>query len=119
MAHGASTAIANGFFVLEDGINIAALAVGSIPEYSGSGDSEAGIAPAGRYYFSGLRYAELLGPELSININDAEALQYGPRFQYRFGREDVDDDAQDSPIVDLRGDRDQRIYGIGMGYVWQ
>jgi hypothetical protein len=51
MAHGASTAIANGFFVLEDGINIAALAVGSIPEYSGSGDSEAGIAPAGRFYF--------------------------------------------------------------------
>lgn len=92
---GASTAIANGFFIIEDGINIAALAVGSIPEYSGSDDSETGIAPAGRYYFSGLRYAELLGPELSININDAEALQYGPRFQYRFGREDIDDDVVD------------------------
>jgi len=27
-------------------------------------------------------------------------------------------DAADSPVVDIRGDKDQLIYGLGLGYVW-
>lgn len=86
------SAQAMGFFDLEDGINVVGAAVGSIPDYVGSDDSEGGIAPIGRYYFSGQRYVELLGPDLSINLNDSESFQYGPIGRYRFGRDrDIDD----------------------------
>jgi outer membrane protein len=40
-------------------------------------------------------------------------LGIGARYQRLVG------DAQDSPVVDLRGDKNQWIYGVGLGYAWQ
>jgi outer membrane protein len=83
---------ANGFFDLEEGINIIGLGVGSIPDYQGSDDSDVTAGPYGRYYFSNFKYAELLGSELVVNFSDSPALHYGPLVRYRFGRDtDVDD----------------------------
>jgi outer membrane protein len=92
------------FFDLDDGINAAGLAVGSIPDYSGSDNSEVGVAPVFRYYYSDRKYVEMLGPEVVVNISDDKFFQYGPIGIYRFGREDVDDD-----IVDRMRDIDDTI----------
>ena len=92
------------FFDLDEGINAAGLAVGSLPDYSGSDDDEVGVAPVFRYYYSGRKYVEMLGPEMVVNISDDTFLQYGPIGVYRFGREDIDD-----PVVDKMRDIDDTI----------
>ena len=90
---------ASSFFDMEEGVNIIGLGIGGVPDYQGSDDYEAGIAPFGRYYFSGERYINLLGPQLSLNLMDDEVWQFGPMLMYRFGR---DDDVDDSVVKQMR-----------------
>ena len=93
MSAAVNAAGSGSFFDTEEGINIVGLGVGQVPDYQGSEDYTTGIAPFGRYYFSGNRYIHLLGPQLSLNVLDDEVWQFGPMLMYRFGRDsDVDDD---------------------------
>lgn len=97
----ASTAAGVGsFFDIEEGINIMGLGIGQLPDHQGSDDYEVGVAPFGRYYFSGERYINLLGPQLSLNILDDEVWQFGPILLRRFGR---GKDVEDSTVSMMRG----------------
>ena len=76
--------------------NYVALAVGVVPDYIGSDDYTAGIAPAGMIKFGNTeRYAKLIVSELSINLLNSKNWALGPVVNYRFGRDDVDD-----PVID-------------------
>jgi len=99
MALSSNSIRANGFFDLEEGINIIQLGVGSLPDYQGSDDSDITFGPYGRYYFSGFKYAELLGSELIVNLSDSSTIHYGPVIRYRFGR---DSDIEDSVVKNMR-----------------
>lgn len=90
---------AGSFFDTEEGVNVAGLAVGAVPDYQGSEDYQVGIAPWGRYYFSGKRYVNVLGPQLALNLVDDEVWQFGPKLLYRFGR---DDDVDDNVVKNMR-----------------
>ncbi len=76
--------------------NYVAVAAGVVPDYMGSDDYTAGVAPAGMMKFgSSDRYARLLATELSVNILDSRTWNFGPVLNYRLARDDVDDDAVD------------------------
>lgn len=91
LAHGQQA----GGFVLEipDLRNFVALGVGTIPDYMGSDDNTAGIAPAALISWGhSERYTQLLATELAVNIIDSATWNFGPVLNYRFDRDDIDDD---------------------------
>ena len=92
-----SPAKAAGFIDLnfENVPTIIGLGVGMLPDYSGSDDYTWGIAPFGRYTFSGQeRYIQLLANELTVNLINDDMFHVGPLVNYHFGRTDsVEDDA--------------------------
>ncbi len=98
MIHGvmmASAARANEFALpLEMGTqdHIVGVGVGMLPDYEGSDDYTFGVAPFFRYQFSGRQqYITFVATELRANILNHKWLRFGPSFNYRFGRDDVDD----------------------------
>ncbi len=95
--------------------NYVALGIGAIPDYMGSDDYTAGIGPAGLVKFGNSeRYAKLIAAELSINLVNSKRWSFGPVFNYRFERADVEDQA-----VDLMRDVDSAIEaGIFAGWTW-
>jgi len=94
-----SAAGGGSFFDMQEGVNIVGLGIGAAPDYQGSEDYEAGIGPFARYHYSGNRYINVLGPELSWNVSNDEVWQFGPRLMYRFGR---DDDVEDKVVKRMR-----------------
>jgi outer membrane protein len=95
------------FFDPQEGVNTVFLGVGSAPDYMGSADNQAAIAPLGRYYFSGKRYVQLLGPQISLNLANDEVWQFGPQVLFRFKRDsDVDD-----PVVARMRPIDSEVEG--------
>ncbi len=95
--------------------NYVAGAVGIVPDYMGSDDYTIGAAPAGLMKFGNSdRYARVLVTELSVNVIDSRAWNFGPVLNYRLARDDVDDDA-----VDLMRDIDGTIeVGVLGGWTW-
>jgi len=95
--------------------NYAAVGVGVVPDYMGSDDYTVGAAPAGLMKFgSSDRYVRLLVTELSANVLDSRAWNFGPVLNYRLARDDVDDDA-----VDLMRDIDGTVeVGLLGGWTW-
>jgi outer membrane protein len=93
MAWLAQSALAQDMFIpVPEDMSIVALGVGMLPDYEGSDDYTAGVAPAAFYKFKGSeRWAMLLGPELSVNVIDHSTWQFGPLINYRFGRDGIDD----------------------------
>ncbi len=77
--------------VPHDRPNLAGLALGIAPDYEGSDDQTFGVLPAGQLTF-GKRNVRLIGTTLSANLVDHQFLRLGPSLNYRFGREDVDDE---------------------------
>jgi MipA family protein len=98
---------------LAEGINFIGLAAGSVPDYMGSKDNTGGVAPYGRYYFSGDRYVQLLGPELTVNLLDSKSWRVGPIVRYRFGR---DDDVSDKVVKRMRPIDDTVEAGLFVAY---
>jgi outer membrane protein len=95
--------------------NYVSLGVGVVPDYIGSDDYTAGIGPAGLIKFgeSGL-YARLIATELSVNLLNSKNWSMGPMVNYRFARDDVDDD-----VVDLMRDIDATAEaGAFAGWTW-
>lgn len=88
----ATGAAAQGFLELEQTPNFLGLGVGVVPDYKGSDDRTAGVAPYARYTFSGQqRYVQLFANEVSLNLVDSKQFRFGPILNYHFGREDVED----------------------------
>lgn len=78
---------------LPEQINLVGLGVFAVPDYYGSGDNEAAIAPIARYSWDGTSYVQLLGPELSVNLSPIKEWRVGPLLRFRGRRDDdVDDD---------------------------
>jgi outer membrane scaffolding protein for murein synthesis (MipA/OmpV family) len=100
----------------QDGINFIGLAVGAGPDYYGSADYAGGIAPYGRYLFSGERYVQLLGPELTINLVNHKNWRLGPVIRYRFGR---DDEVEDKVVKRMREIDDTTEAGLFVAYRMQ
>jgi len=93
---GISTARANDFALpLEMGTqdHIVGMGVGVLPDYEGSDDYTFGIAPFFKYKFSGReQYISSVATELRVNVLNHPWLRLGPSLNYRFGRDDVEDD---------------------------
>jgi len=80
--------------------NLVSLGVGTAPDYSGSSNNVAGLAPAVRYKFQNSeRFLLLLGPTLSFNLVDSTRWRAGPMFNYRFQR---DDEVEDAVVRQMR-----------------
>lgn len=89
-------------FVIDTQPNYFAVAVGAAPDYVGSDDYKAVVGPAGRISFRNNRYVELVASQLSGNLINHEYWRLGPAINYRFGREDVDDEVVDR-MTDVEG----------------
>ncbi|MDO8349205.1 MAG: MipA/OmpV family protein [Planctomycetota bacterium] len=75
-------------------VNLVSLGLGSAPDYSGSSNNVVGLAPAARYKFQNSeRFVLLLGPTLSLNLVNSPTWRAGPLLNYRFQRDDEDEDA--------------------------
>jgi outer membrane scaffolding protein for murein synthesis (MipA/OmpV family) len=98
---------------VQDGISFVGLGVGVVPDYSGSADQTAGIAPYGRYLFSGQRYVQLLGTELTVNLLDNQRWRVGPLLRYRFSR---NDDVDDEVVKQMRPISDTTEAGLFIAY---
>lgn len=100
----------------QEGINLLSLGIGSAPDYMGSDDYKGAIAPVGRYYFSGKRYIQVLGPQISLNLSGDDVFQFGPQLLFRFKRDsDVDD-----PVVKRMRPVDSAVEGgIFVGANWK
>ena len=83
--------------------NFAGLAIGFAPDYFGSDEYTAGIAPSLRLQLGkGERYFRLLATEASLNVLNSPVWSFGPLLNYRFGRSDVDDPVV-SGMTDIDG----------------
>ncbi len=83
---------------------IVGAAVGVVPDFMGSSDYQFGVAPFLRYQLTGRKqYLQLLGPELSFNLLNADHWRFGPLLNYRFGR---DSDVEDSAVSRMRNIKD-------------
>ena len=71
--------------------NLIGIGFGIAPDYEGSDELTFGVLPAGQLTF-GNRNVRLIGTTLSANLVDHKFLRLGPVLNYRFGREDVDDE---------------------------
>ena len=87
-----------GFVETEEGINIVGLGVGQVPDYQGSNDHTTAVGPFLRYYFSGQRYVNVLGPQITLNVLDDKVWQFGPELVYRLGR---DSDVEDAVVKQM------------------
>ncbi len=95
--------------------NYVSLGVGVVPDYIGSDDYTAGIAPAGVIKFGDSEaYAKLLATELSVNFLNSKNWSMGPVVNYRFARDDVDD-----AVVGLMRDIDSTVEaGVFAGWTF-
>jgi outer membrane scaffolding protein for murein synthesis (MipA/OmpV family) len=77
-------------------VNLIGLGVFSVPDYYGSTKNTGAAAPLARYSWddSG-RYAQLLGPELTVNLMPMREWRVGPLMRFRSRR---DDDVEDSIV---------------------
>ena len=79
------------FLEAERGVNIIALAAGSVPDHPGSDDRAQGLAPLVRLQLSGERYVQWVGTEFSWNVLDDPDWRAGPVANWRAGRKQVQD----------------------------
>ena len=95
--------------------NFVAAAVGVVPDYLGSDDYTFGAAPAGVFRFGDTdRYLRLLVTDINVNLIDSASWSFGPAFNYRLGRDDVDDSAVDD-MSDIDGTFEVGAFG---GWTW-
>lgn len=113
-----SPAGAAGFLELdvENVPTVVGAVVGVLPDYRGSDDYSFGIAPFFRYTFEGqLRYVQLMGNELTVNLLNTENFRLGPLVNYHFGR---DDDIEDEKVSQMEEIDNTVEAGLFADYVW-
>lgn len=84
---------------LPDQVNLIGLGVFSVPDWYGSKDNKAAVAPIARYSWDGTSYVQLLGPELSVNLSPIREWRVGPLLRLRSRR---DDDVDDNVVGRMR-----------------
>ena len=78
-----------------------ALGAGVTTEWLGARETVAGVAPAARKQFPRHRFIEVYGALVDANVLDSPNWEFGPMLQYRFGREDVEDEVVNRlPAID-------------------
>ncbi len=91
-----------------DNVNLIGLAVGSVPDYSGSSHNKTAVGPIVRYQFTGTdRYFLWLGPTMYLNLINDKAWRAGPMLNYRAKR----DDGVDDEVVKRMTPIDDKIEG--------
>ena len=65
------------------------------PEFPGSDDSEVTPALLGKVNYGEYYYAQILGPQLEVNLFPSKSFNIGPVIGYDGGRDDVDNDTVD------------------------
>ena len=95
----------------EEGVNYVSIGAGSAPEYLGASQYKIKAAPAGRLYFLGQRYVQLLGPQLSVNVLDNADWQFGPQILYRLKRGGTDN-AQVNQLPQINGTAEFGLFGL-------
>jgi outer membrane protein len=95
--------------------NFVGIGAGVLPDYTGSNDYTAGVAPVGLIKFGETElYARLVATELYLNLLDNEKFSLGPVVNYRWGRSDVED-----KDVDRMDDIDGTVEaGLFAGWSW-
>jgi outer membrane protein len=95
--------------------NYFGIGVGAYPDYLGSDDYNVGAAPFGRINLGGDRFAQVMANDVRVNLLDSPNWRLGPEFFWRFGREDVDNDAV-RRVHEVDDSADVGLFG---GYVWR
>jgi MipA family protein len=90
---------------LPDIRNYVGIAAGVVPDYPGSNDYTAGIAPTALFYFSrdSEYHVRLLVTQLSLNVINNKNINAGPTVMYRFGRDDDVDDRAVKRMKEIDG----------------
>jgi outer membrane protein len=112
------SARATGFIELdfENMPTVVGIGVGVVPDYAGSDDYTAGVAPFFRYTFKGQeRYVQLIANEFSVNVLNNDMFRFGPLLNYRFGR---DDDVEDELVSRMKKIDDTLEAGAFVDIVW-
>lgn len=95
---------------------VVGLGIGTLPDYSGSDDYTWGLAPFGRYTFSGQeRYIQLLANELTINLIDDGMFHVGPLVNYHFSRTDS---VEDKLVKNMKEIDDTIELGVFANIIW-
>lgn len=97
-AHGAAAQELIPVEPLQD-LNLVGLGVFSVPDWYGSEDYEAALAPLVHYNFDDTRYIQLIGPEARVNLVPRKDLRAGPLLRFRTRR---DDDVDDEVVGRMR-----------------
>ncbi len=79
--------------------NLVGLGVFAVPDYYGSGDYQAAVAPVLHYNFGEDRYVRVLGPEILANLVPRKDWRAGPLIRWRMRR---DDDVDDEVVSRMR-----------------
>jgi outer membrane protein len=105
------------FMVIEEMDNFVGVAGAVLPDYVGSNNYKAGVAPYARITLCNTeRYFMLNVTELYFNMLNHPYLRFGPALNYRFGR---DDDVED-PHVKRMSKIDGTVEaGFFMGFNWK
>lgn len=116
--------------------NMVGIGVGALSDYSGSDGYVGGAEPGARYTFEGThRYIDWWGSFGTANLINSPNWQAGPLLSYAwpaviwrldkswalgagFMYQKLSGDAADSPVVKDRGNANQFIGGLGLGYLW-
>jgi MipA family protein len=109
-------AAAQAFIEVDSVPHVVGLGVGAAPDYRGSDDYTAAIAPFARYTFTGTnRYIQLNATELSLNLLASTSLRLGPVLNYHLGRSDSIEDAVVKRMTEIDGTVEA---GLFAEYVW-
>jgi len=95
--------------------NFIGAGVGVVPDYMGYNDYTVGVAPVGRLQLGNSdRYLRLVATDLQANLINSPTFNFGPAFNYRLARKDVDD-----PVVDRLREIDGAFeVGAFAGFNW-
>jgi MipA family protein len=88
------------------------LGVGMAPDYRGSDDYKAVLAPFAHYTFSGTnRYLQLSATELTFNVLNNAKYRFGPVLNYHPGRDDDVDDELVKRMQKIDGTVEAGVFG--------
>lgn len=105
------------FMLLEEMDNFVGVGVAVLPDYVGSNEYTAGVAPFARIALpNSERYFLLNVTELYFNVLNHPILRFGPVINYRFGR---DDDVKDSHVKRMSKIDGTMEAGFFMGFNWK
>jgi len=99
----AASGVGSGGLAIDNVPNIVGVAVGMLPDYTGSTHYIFGAAPFVKYTFEGNMYVRLLATDLQVNLIDNPVMRFGPAFSYYFKRGDNVENSQVASMKEIDG----------------